>query len=187
MAPHLLRWIASAIPSLSCTNAPLAQPPNRSEPQRRDRDPEGLAAVIRLRVLALYGVQSSAGVGPSRLIAAMAAAVTPLGAATVIGNTSHDIAVFLRPRRVSALPGVGAATARTLTRYGINTIGDIADTPLATLQRILDIAAGRHTAPRPEVDISYPAKALDAPAIPSASPTRCGTTVFPPAQIGTPP
>ncbi|WP_329046784.1 DNA polymerase Y family protein [Streptomyces sp. NBC_01422] len=108
-----------------------------------DRDPEGLAAVIRLRVLALYGVQSSAGVGPSRLIAAMAAAVTPPGAATVIGNTPHDIAVFLRPRRASALPGVGPATARTLARYGINTIGDIADTPLATLQRILGIAAGR--------------------------------------------
>lgn len=42
-----------------------------------DRDPAGLAAVVRLRVLALYGIQSSAGVGPSRMIAAMAAAVTP--------------------------------------------------------------------------------------------------------------
>ncbi|MER5556152.1 helix-hairpin-helix domain-containing protein [Streptomyces sp. NPDC002793] len=108
-----------------------------------DRDPEGLAAVIRLRVLALYGIQTSAGVGPSRTIAAMAAAVTPPGAATIVGNTSFEVAAFLRPRRASALPGIGPATARTLTRYGINTVGDIADTPLATLQRILGIAAGR--------------------------------------------
>lgn len=106
-------------------------------------DPEGLAAVIRLRALALYGVQSSAGVGPSRMVAAMAAATTPPGQATVVGNTPYDIAAFLRPQRAAALPGVGPAAARLLARYGIATVGDIADTPLATLQRILGAAAGR--------------------------------------------
>lgn len=128
-----------------------------------DRDPEGLAAVIRLRALALYGVQSSAGVGPSRMIAAMASAITPLGAATIIGRTPCDVAAFLRPRRASALPGVGPATARTLTRYGINTVGDIADTPLATLQRILGIAAGRQAHDRAH-------GTDDRPVIPAAAP-----------------
>ncbi|MFE6039878.1 hypothetical protein [Streptomyces sp. NPDC056452] len=33
----------------------------------RDHGPESLAAVIRLRILAMYGVQISAGVGPSRI------------------------------------------------------------------------------------------------------------------------
>ncbi|MET8404063.1 helix-hairpin-helix domain-containing protein [Streptomyces sp900116325] len=108
-----------------------------------DRDAKGLAAVIRLRALALYGVQSSAGIGPSRMIAAMAAALSPPGSVTVVGNSPYDIAAFLRPQRAAALPGIGPATARSLSRYGIYSIGDIADTPLATLQRLVGIAAGR--------------------------------------------
>ncbi|MEU0835318.1 hypothetical protein [Streptomyces sp. NPDC005969] len=108
-----------------------------------DRDAEGLAAVIRLRALALYGVQSSAGVGPSRMVAAMAAALSPPGSVTVVGDSPYDVAAFLRPHRAASLPGVGPAAARSLSRYGIYSIGDIADTPLTTLQRLLGTAAGR--------------------------------------------
>ncbi|WP_406361179.1 DNA polymerase thumb domain-containing protein [Streptomyces sp. NBC_01579] len=107
------------------------------------RDAKGLAAVIRLRALALYGVQSSAGIGPSRMVAAMAGAVTPPGSTTVVGDSPYDIAAFLRPQRAAALPGVGPAAARSLSRYGIYSIGDLADTPLTTLQRLLGTAAGR--------------------------------------------
>ncbi|WP_331733881.1 helix-hairpin-helix domain-containing protein (plasmid) [Streptomyces sp. NBC_01220] len=105
------------------------------------RDPAALVGVIRLRVLALHGVQSSAGAGPNRMIAAMAAAVTPPGTATLISNSPYEIASFLRPQPAAALPGIGPATAKTLARYGIHTVGDIADTPLATLQRILGAPA----------------------------------------------
>ncbi|WP_331762238.1 hypothetical protein OG612_44855 (plasmid) [Streptomyces sp. NBC_01527] len=108
-----------------------------------DREAEGLAAVIRLRALALYGVQSSAGVGPSRMVAAMAAALSPPGSTTVVGDSAYEVAAFLRPQRVAALPGVGPAAARSLSRYGIYKVGDIADTPLTTLQRLLGAAAGR--------------------------------------------
>ncbi|MGW9564139.1 DNA polymerase Y family protein [Streptomyces albidoflavus] len=93
----------------------------------------------------------------------MAAAVTAPGAATIVGNTPFEVASFLRPRRASALPGVGPATARTLTRYGVNTVGDIADTPLATLQRILGIAAGRQAHDRAH-------GTDDRPVIPAAAP-----------------
>ncbi|MGW1170588.1 DNA polymerase Y family protein [Streptomyces sp. NPDC002550] len=106
-----------------------------------DRDVAGLVAVIRLRLLALHGVQSSAGAGPTRSIATMAAAVTTPGAATIVGETPYEIAAFLRPRLAAALPGVGPKTARTLAHYGIATIGDLADTQPATLQRILGPAA----------------------------------------------
>ncbi|WP_285572923.1 helix-hairpin-helix domain-containing protein [Streptomyces sp. RTGN2] len=105
------------------------------------RDPAALVGVIRLRVLALHGVQSSAGAGPNLMIAAMAAASTPPGTATVIGHNPYDVAAFLRPQPAAALPGIGPATVRTLARYGIHTVGDIADTPLATLQRILGTSA----------------------------------------------
>ncbi|MFH9234410.1 DNA polymerase thumb domain-containing protein [Streptomyces globisporus] len=107
------------------------------------RDAEGLIAVVRLRLLALHGVQCSAGAGPTRSIAAMAADLTPPGSATVVRDDPYEIAAFLRTKPASALPGIGPKTARTLARYGIRTVGDIADTRLPTLQRILGTAAAR--------------------------------------------
>ncbi|MGC5543717.1 DNA polymerase Y family protein [Streptomyces griseus] len=107
------------------------------------RDAEGLVAVLRLRLLALHGVQCSAGAGPTRSIAAMAADTTPPGAATVVRDDPYEIATFLRTKPASALPGIGPKTARTLSRYGITSVGDIADTQLSTLQRILGTTAAR--------------------------------------------
>ncbi|MFJ7948331.1 helix-hairpin-helix domain-containing protein [Streptomyces sp. NPDC096354] len=126
------------------------------------KDAAGLVGVIRLRALALHGVQSSAGAGPNRMIAAMAAAVTPPGAATIIGPSPYEIAAFLRPQPAAALPGVGPAMARSLARYGITTVGDIADTPVATLQRILGTTARQ---------VHERAHALDdRPVVPTAAP-----------------
>ncbi|MFE5484123.1 hypothetical protein [Streptomyces sp. NPDC056527] len=133
------------------------------------QDAAGLVGVIRLRALALHGVQTSAGAGPNRMIAAMAAAITPPGAATIVGNTPYDIAAFLRPRPAAALPGIGPAAARALDRLGIRTVGDIADAPLATLQRILGTAAGRQAHDR----------ALgtdDRPIVPAAAPKSLSRT-----------
>ncbi|MEW5543004.1 helix-hairpin-helix domain-containing protein [Streptomyces cyaneofuscatus] len=107
------------------------------------RDVEGLVAVLRLRLLALHGVQCSAGAGPTRSIAAMAADATPPGAATVVRDDPYELAAFLRTKQASALPGIGPKTARTLSRYGITSVGDIADTQLSTLQRILGTTAAR--------------------------------------------
>lgn len=107
------------------------------------RDVEGLVAVLRLRLLALHGVQCSVGAGPTRSIAAMAADITPPGAATVVHDDPYKIAAFLRTKPASALPGIGPKTARTLSRYGITTVGDIADTQLSTLQRILGTTPAR--------------------------------------------
>ncbi|MFB8125732.1 helix-hairpin-helix domain-containing protein [Streptomyces bacillaris] len=127
------------------------------------RDVEGLVAVLRLRLLALHGVRCSAGAGPTRSIAAIAADATPPGAATVVGDTPYEIAAFLRTKPASALPGIGPQTAKSLARYGITTIGDIADTPPATLQRILGTTAARHVHDR--------AHGIDErPVIPGAAP-----------------
>ncbi|ALC32366.1 helix-hairpin-helix domain-containing protein [Streptomyces sp. CFMR 7] len=127
------------------------------------RDTEGLVAVLRLRLLALHGVPCSAGAGPTRSIAAIAADATPPGAATVVGDTPYEIAAFLRTKPASALPGIGPQTAKSLARYGITTIGDIADTPPATLQRILGTTAARQAHDR--------AHGIDErPVIPGAAP-----------------
>ncbi|MFK0202120.1 DNA polymerase Y family protein [Streptomyces lavendulae] len=106
-----------------------------------DRDPAEVAALLRLRTLALHGVQTTCAVAPNRMLATMAAAATPPGMTTVIETA--DTERWLRPRPVASLHGVGPATAGKLRTYGLHTIGDLADTPLPTLIRLFGAAAGR--------------------------------------------
>jgi nucleotidyltransferase/DNA polymerase involved in DNA repair len=49
---------------------------------------------------------------------------------------------FLHPLPVDALWGAGQATIQVLARYGLRTVGDVAATPRATLERALGPAAG---------------------------------------------
>ena len=51
---------------------------------------------------------------------------------------------FLHPLPVGALWGVGERTEEQLVRLGLETVGDIAETPVATLERALGTAQGRH-------------------------------------------
>jgi len=96
-----------------------------------------------MRTLALHWVPVTAGSASNRMLAAMAAASSPPGHITDIGHHQADIDAFLRPRPIAALYGVGPATAATLARHGLHTIGTVADTPLLTLQRLLGSTAGR--------------------------------------------
>ncbi|MER5227890.1 DNA polymerase Y family protein [Streptomyces flaveus] len=96
-----------------------------------------------MRTLAHFGLRSSAGCAPNRMLAAMACALTPPGQRTVIDDSPEAIAAFLRPRPVRELPGVGAKIAATLGEYGLHTVGDAADVPQLTLQRLLGARAGR--------------------------------------------
>ncbi|MFE9468839.1 hypothetical protein ACFYNW_35470 [Streptomyces virginiae] len=105
------------------------------------RTPEQVAALLRLRTMALHGVQTTCAVAPNRMLATMAAAATPPGRTTVID--AKDVERWLRPRPVAALYGVGPATAGKLHTYGLHTIGDVAETPMPTLVRLLGAAAGR--------------------------------------------
>ncbi|WP_331746757.1 hypothetical protein OG923_34105 (plasmid) [Streptomyces halstedii] len=108
-----------------------------------ERSPRELAQLVRLRSLALLGLTVTIGGGRSRVIAAMAADATAPGTLTCVDPTDTATRAFLRPRPIPALYGVGPATAATLFRYGIATIGQLADTPLLTAQKILGAAAGR--------------------------------------------
>jgi len=104
--------------------------------------PEDVAAMVRLRTVALAGVTTTAGLGPSRMLAAIAADAAEPGHLLAVPDDDHAIMRFLHPRPARALPGIGPATARTLARYGLDTVGDLARTPLPTIQRILGASAG---------------------------------------------
>ncbi|EDY58654.2 MULTISPECIES: hypothetical protein [Streptomyces] len=124
-----------------------ALPPDRALADLRGaeryfkRDAVELASVIRVRALALHGVDCAIGAGPGPMLARMALKDARPGVTrSVPGDAAAD---FLAGRPVAALPGVGAATARTLCEYGLDTLGRVAAAPLSTLQRLVGAKAGR--------------------------------------------
>jgi nucleotidyltransferase/DNA polymerase involved in DNA repair len=106
-------------------------------------DAAGLASVVRVRALAYAGAECAIGVAPTPMLARMAAREAAQGTTFVVPDGPRETAAFLAPRLVDALPGIGAATARTLRSYGLGTVASAADVPLATLQRILGMRLGR--------------------------------------------
>ena len=108
-----------------------------------DRTPAGLADLLQTRLLARYGLTAAIGGGPNRMIATMAAETCAPGEVLVLDPDPVVITTFLRARPVEALPGVGPALTRSLHRYGIESVGNLADLTLATLQRIAGGSTGR--------------------------------------------
>ncbi|MFE5123925.1 hypothetical protein [Streptomyces sp. NPDC056669] len=134
------------------------------------RDAAGLAEIVRVRALARYGVDCTVGVAANPLLARMAAqeaqeAQEPgapasrggrsgggsgarsgggsgraAGSVRTVPGDPDAVAAFLARKPPIALPGVGPATARTLSAYGLDSAARIAAAPLSTLQRILGAA-----------------------------------------------
>lgn len=96
---------------------------------------------VKMRLKAHYGIDSSAGLAGNRMLAAMAADASAPGDTTRV--PTGQAADWLHPRPVTALPGIGRATADTLHRYGLHTIGQLAGLPPATLQRLLGAGQAR--------------------------------------------
>lgn len=107
------------------------------------RDAVELASVIRVRALAHHGVDCAIGAGPGPMLARMALRDARPGLTCAVPEEPDAIAEFLAEKPVTALPGVGAATARTLCEYGLDTLGLVAAAPLSTLQRLVGAKAGR--------------------------------------------
>ncbi|MER6490249.1 DNA polymerase Y family protein [Streptomyces griseorubiginosus] len=105
------------------------------------RDAVELASVIRVRALALHGVDCAIGAGPGPMLARMALKDARPGLTRVVHEGA--VADFLAGRPVAALPGVGTATARVLCEYGLDTLDRVAAAPLSTLQRLVGARAGR--------------------------------------------
>ncbi|MER5518351.1 ImpB/MucB/SamB family protein [Streptomyces sp. NPDC002763] len=111
-----------------------------------DLSPYDVVQLAKLRLKALYDIDSSAGLAGNRMLAAMAADASAPGETTWVPTT--DAADWLYPRPVTALPGIGRTTADTLSRYGLHTIGQVSDLPAGTLQRLLGAGPARLLAER---------------------------------------
>ncbi|MGW0365633.1 DNA polymerase Y family protein [Streptomyces sp. NPDC002990] len=106
-------------------------------------DAARLAAVIRVRALALYGVDCAVGVAGNPMLARMAVREAGPGGTLVVPDEPAAVFGFLAGKPVAALDGVGPKTAHTLCSYGLDSVGRIAAAPPAALRRILGARLGR--------------------------------------------
>ncbi|MGW5421055.1 DNA polymerase Y family protein [Streptomyces sp. NPDC003943] len=139
MLPRLLDLLGEFTPVVEAAPPAEALADVRGALRYFGWSPAELGSVIRVRALALYGVDCVIGAGPNPMLARMAAREARPGTTLVV----DDPADFLRDRPVVALDGVGRATARTLCGYGLDSVGRVADAPLAVLQRLVGAKVGR--------------------------------------------
>ncbi|KQQ66229.1 DNA polymerase IV [Microbacterium sp. Leaf320] len=104
--------------------------------------PEHVAVRLRERVRAEVGLAISVGVARTKFLAKVASAVgKPDGLLVVEPEREEE---FLLPLPVERLWGVGAVTAEKLHRYGVRTVGQLAELEAATAERMLGRAVGAH-------------------------------------------
>ena len=111
---------------------------------RRLGSPAWIAAHIRAQVGQQQGITCSVGVAPCKFVAKIASARCKPDGLLVVPRAG--VLDFLHPLPVAALWGVGERAGEVLARLGLRTVGDIAHTPLDTLQRDLGVAHGAHLA-----------------------------------------
>ena len=109
---------------------------------RRLGGPRLVGEWIRATVEDEQGITCSVGVASTKFVAKLASAHCKPDGLLVV--PADDVVAFLHPLAVAALWGVGAKTEEALQRLGLHTVGDLANTPVATLQRALGPAAGAH-------------------------------------------
>ena len=105
-------------------------------------DPVTIASKIRDDVAREVGVRCSAGVAATKFVAKLASDhCKPDG---LLHVPAGETRAFLEPLPVGRLWGVGDKTAELLARLAIRTVGDLAQTPPAVLERLLGEAAAHH-------------------------------------------
>ncbi len=106
--------------------------------------PEEIARTVRTRVRAELGLPMSIGVARTKHLAKIASQVAkPDGLVVVDPATELE---FLHELPVGLMWGVGPATEAQLSRAGITTIGQLAQSSPRSVERLLGHAAGRKLA-----------------------------------------
>jgi DNA polymerase-4 len=109
---------------------------------RRFGGPRLVGEWVRATVQDEQGITCSVGVATTKFVAKLASAHCKPDGLLVV--PADGVVAFLHPLPVSALWGVGEKTEEVLSRLGLRTVGDLARTPVGTLQRALGPAAGAH-------------------------------------------
>jgi DNA polymerase-4 len=104
--------------------------------------PRAVADLIRSRIRSEIGLPASVGVAASKFMAKLASQDAKPDGVKVIDRESQLEYLWALP--VGRMWGVGAATAATLARLGVTTIGDLAGIGETTLARELGPSLARH-------------------------------------------
>jgi DNA polymerase-4 len=147
-------------------------------------DARRLGEIVRLRSVALLGVDVRVGIGPTITVAATAShRITDPGG--IVAVDPGQVTDWLEPLPVDALHGIGPRQAALLRGYGVDRVGLLAALAPATVQRILGGRAGRLAADRARgidprsvipralptstsVSVTFPRDALDGAAVRAA-------------------
>jgi len=142
------RWSATVM-GIFQSVTPLVEPLSLDEAFLDVRGARGLfgdgvriARLLRARVREEAGLALTVGVAANKFLAKLASTRgKPDGLLVVPADRAIE---FLHPLPVAALWGAGHATVEALARYGLRTVGEVAATPRATLERALGHALGTH-------------------------------------------
>jgi DNA polymerase-4 len=93
--------------------------------------PEQIARSIQRGVAGELGLSCSIGIGPTKMLAKIAAELDKPGGLTTL--TWADVRGRLREIPVRTLPGIGPATQKRLAELGVSTVGELQDVPEAAL------------------------------------------------------
>ena len=107
---------------------------------RRLGSPLRIAEHIRARVADEQRITCSVGAAGSVSVAKLASRRAKPDGVLVV--PPREVTRFLHPLDVGELYGVGEKTREQLHRLGLRTVGDVAHTPLATLQRGIGAVSG---------------------------------------------
>jgi DNA polymerase-4 len=109
---------------------------------RRLGPPHEIAEQLRATIHDEQGITCSVGVAASVSVAKLASRRAKPDGVLVV--PPEEITSFLHPLDVGELYGVGEKTQAMLHRLGLVTVGDVAHTPLRTLQRAVGDGLGSH-------------------------------------------
>jgi DNA polymerase IV len=107
---------------------------------RRLGSPYSIAEYLRARIYDEQAITCSVGVATTVAVAKLASRRAKPDGVVVV--PPEAVTAFLHPLEVGELWGVGEKTAQMLNRLGLVTVGDIAHTPMATLQRAVGAGLG---------------------------------------------
>jgi DNA polymerase-4 len=94
--------------------------------------PQEIAGQIQRQTRGELGLSCSIGIGPTRLLAMLAAEMVKPGGVTTL--TRDDVHGRLRAMPVGAISGIGPVTVKRLSTLGITSIGELQDAPLPLLE-----------------------------------------------------
>lgn len=153
------REVSDRVMSLFHEITPLVEPLSLDEAfldvtgvQRLHGDPMAIAKRLRKKIWDQESLSCSIGIAPNKFLAKLGSVEGkpkiskqgPVYGPGVFSIRPGEELAYLHPLPVRALWGVGKATGSRLASMGIETVGDLANTPLPHLVRALGNASGQH-------------------------------------------